>query len=251
MDNDNLAKKIKPINFKVTKLIKPKYVIVIHIKQHIEYNIIDDLINQPFKVSLRFQFEPIFPQMENFIKYILIGNTAVPLFVFWLPCFSMCFFFSQSFDISELICTCFVLNSCKNMDNEILNRTIRIDVLKVSMIVVIKYDNIYSLFNFMPTVQEFENRYLKELSKSNVQSATVFNYASCLVQSSYAADIHKGISLFMQLIETSQHKDFSIMYCAYFIALGKARIKVKIFLQIECFCYLLNMYVLYHNSIRL
>ncbi|XP_065203022.1 mitochondrial fission 1 protein-like [Planococcus citri] len=88
------------------------------------------------------------------------------------------------------------------MDNEILNRTIRIDVLK-----------------------EFENRYFRELSKSNVQSATVFNYASCLVQSSYAADIHKGISLFMQLIESSQSRDFSIMDCAYFIALGKARIK--------------------------
>lgn len=78
-------------------------------------------------------------------------------------------------------------------------------------------------------MQEFENRYFKELLKGNVQSATVFNYACYLVQSSYAADIHKGISLFMQLIdETAHHKDFSVMDCAYFIALGKAKIKVKI-----------------------
>lgn len=69
---------------------------------------------------------------------------------------------------------------------------------------------------------------MKEKLQENTKTVTSFNYASCLVQSPYAVDVRKGISLFFQLLDAKEDVAFSHMDCAYFIALGKARLKVGI-----------------------
>ncbi|XP_037912411.1 mitochondrial fission 1 protein isoform X2 [Hermetia illucens] len=87
-------------------------------------------------------------------------------------------------------------------------------------------------------LEKFEKKYHQELDQQSVSHRTQFEYAWCLVRSSYAPDIQKGILLLEDLMtrDADGKRDY-----IYYLAIGNARIKqyslamkfCKAFLQIE------------------
>ncbi|CAB3366782.1 mitochondrial fission 1 protein [Cloeon dipterum] len=88
-------------------------------------------------------------------------------------------------------------------------------------------------------LKRFEEEYHKQLARSEVTPQTQFEYAWCLVRSSYYGDIRKGILLLEDLFKNPQALDKRDYL--YFLATGYARIKeyskslqfTKAILQIE------------------
>lgn len=78
-------------------------------------------------------------------------------------------------------------------------------------------------------VQKFERAYHTELVEGRVSRETQFSYAWCLVRSRYPADIRKGIILLEELFKTENiNEDNSRRDYLYYLALGNARMKVRI-----------------------
>ncbi|XP_059486403.1 mitochondrial fission 1 protein isoform X2 [Neocloeon triangulifer] len=88
-------------------------------------------------------------------------------------------------------------------------------------------------------LKKFEEEYHRQLGCSAVIPQTQFEYAWCLVRSSYHGDIRKGILLLEDLFKNPQALDKRDYL--YYLATGYARIKeyskslqfIKAFLQIE------------------
>lgn len=73
-------------------------------------------------------------------------------------------------------------------------------------------------------MQKFEEEYHKQLAQSKVSLQTQFEYAWCLVRSSYYGDIRKGIMLLEDLFKNEAAQDKRDYL--YYLAIGYARIKV-------------------------
>ncbi|KAF4523104.1 hypothetical protein B566_EDAN003118 [Ephemera danica] len=88
-------------------------------------------------------------------------------------------------------------------------------------------------------LRKFEEEYHRQLGQSNVSLQTQFEYAWCLVRSTYYGDIRKGIMLLEDLFKNPEAQDKRDYL--YYLAIGYARVKeyskslkfVKAFLQIE------------------
>jgi fission 1 protein len=74
-------------------------------------------------------------------------------------------------------------------------------------------------------LQRFEEEYHRQLATSSVSLQTQFEYAWCLVRSSYYGDIRKGIMLLEDLFKNPAAQDKRDYL--YYLAIGYARIKVS------------------------
>ena len=72
--------------------------------------------------------------------------------------------------------------------------------------------------------QKFEEEYNRQVAQSAVSLQTQFEYAWCLVRSSYYSDIRKGIMLLENLFQNQEAPDKRDYL--YYLAIGYARVKV-------------------------
>jgi len=84
---------------------------------------------------------------------------------------------------------------------------------------------IFNMHNIVIYFQKFEEEYHRQLDRSSVTPQAQFEYAWCLVRSSYNGDIRKGIMLLEDLFKNPQALDKRDYL--YYLATGYARIKVS------------------------